>query len=289
MRKIRAWFLRLGSLFNGRRQEQEMSDEFESHLQMHMEDNLRAGLSPEEARRQALIKLGGLDQTKERYRDRQGVPMLETLMQDVRYAGRMLRKNPGFTVVAVLTLALGIGANTAMFSVIDAVILRPLPYKDPDRLVLIKERIPMVGPLPITVCAPDVIEFQRENTVFESVAAFRFGQSDLSGEAEPERVNADRVNANLFSLLGIQPVIGRTFTADEDQPGQHLAILSYGTWQHRFGLRPDVIGRTVTLDRVAYRVIGVMPQSFVFPLQAMNQGKAADLFVPMAFTKEELA
>ncbi|HEV2350546.1 MAG TPA: ABC transporter permease [Terriglobia bacterium] len=289
MRKLRALFLRLGGTFKRRWSERELADELESHLQMHIEDNLRAGSSAEEARRQALIKLGGLDQTKENVRDQRGIPMFETLMQDLHYGARMLRKNPGFTAVAILTLALGIGANTAMFSVVEAVVLRPLPYKDPEQLVLIKERIPLLGALPITVCAPDVIKFQRENHVFESVAGFRFRQADLSGGAEPQRVLADRVNANLFSLLGIQPVIGRTFTADEDQPGHQLAILSYGLWASRFGLTPEVLGRTVTLDRVPYTVIGVMPRSFVFPFPAMNQGKAADMFVPLAFTKDELS
>jgi putative ABC transport system permease protein len=276
-------------MFSKSRHEQEMADEFESHLQMHIEANVRAGMSPEEARRVALIRLGGLDQAKENYRDRRRLPMLEKLLQDIRYGARMLRKNPAFTTIAALTLALGIGANTAMFSVVNAVVLRPLPYKDPERLVLIKERIPMGGPSSIPVCAPDVIRFQRQNQVFDSVAAFRYRQADLSGGAEPERVLSDRVNANLFSTLGVQPVIGRTFTAEEDQPDHQLAILSYALWARRFGLSHEVIGKTVMLDRVPYKVIGVMPRNFIFPFRALNQGKEADLFVPMAFTKDELA
>src|SRR6266508_6721466 len=137
MRRLRAWFLRLAGLFNKERREREVAEELESHLQMHMEDNLRRGMTPEEARREALIKLGGIEQTKESYRDRRGLPMLETLMQDLRFSVRMLCKNPGFTAAAVLTLALGIGACTAIFSLINAALLRALPFPDSDRLVVL--------------------------------------------------------------------------------------------------------------------------------------------------------
>src|SRR5213596_1325739 len=137
MRKLREWILRFGGLFNKQRKDRDLDDEIESHLQMHIEDNLRRGMTPEEARREALIKLGGIEQTKESYRDRQGLPMLETLMQDLRFGVRMLHKNPGFTAVAVLTLALGIGANTAIFSLIDAALLKSLPVRDPEQLYLI--------------------------------------------------------------------------------------------------------------------------------------------------------
>lgn len=214
---------------------------------------------------------------------------MDSLLQDLRHSYRMLRNKPGFTAVAVLTLALGIGASTAIFSVVDAVILRPLPYSAPGRLVLVKERIPKVTPDPIPVCAADVVQFQRENHSFDSLAAFRFGQLDLAGGTAPQRVNVDRVSANLFSLLGDQPGVGRAFTSDEDRPGHLVAILSYGLWQRRFGGDSNIVGHTVALNRQPYTVIGVMPPTFVFPLPGMNQGDAADVFVPMAFTPEELA
>jgi putative ABC transport system permease protein len=210
------------------------------------------------------------------------------LGQYFRYAYHILRNQPGFTVLAVFTLALGIGASTAIFSLVDAVILRPLPYSAPDQLLLVKEWIPKATPDPIPVCAADVVQFQRENHTFESLAAFRGGQFDLSGGTEPQRVNVDRVNANLFSLLGVQPSLGRAFTADEDHPGHLVAVLSYGLWQRQFGADLNILGHTVTLDRQPYTVIGVMPRTFVFPLPGLQQGDASDLFVPMAFTPEEL-
>jgi len=287
------WFyilpLRIRTLFRRSRVEQELSEELCFHLEKLIEDKVAKGMTPEEGCYAALRELGGVEQIKEECRDMRRPNYLESSIQDLRYGLRMLAKNPGFTAVAVLTLALGIGANTAIFSVVDAVVLRPLPYKDPDRLVMVKERIPLVTPEPIPVCAPDVVQFQRQNQVFESVAAFRSGQFDLSGEGEPERITAERVNASLFSLLGVQPLVGRAFTADEDQPGHSLAILSYALWKRRFGANPDAVGRTVRLDRQAYTVIGVMPRSFVFPLRGMDQGDAADVFVPMAFTRDELS
>lgn len=210
------------------------------------------------------------------------------LFQDLRFSLRQLRKNPGFTAVAVITLALGIGANTAIFSVVYAVVLRPLGYTDPDQLVLVKELIPKASPDPIPVSAPDVIQLQHSRDLFSGVAAFAGVGFDLSGRTSPQRVIGERVNANLFSLLGIEPLLGRTFTTEEDQPGQRVAIMSYALWQRQFGSNANIIGQTVSLNRQPYIIIGVLPKTFEFPLPGMWQGDAADVFVPIAFTKDEL-
>jgi predicted permease len=276
------------NLLRKRAVEQALDDELRSSVEVLAQEKMQDGISQSVARREALIELGGIEQVKEEVRAIRAGRLLEDFARDARFAFRTLAKSPGFTTVAVLSLALGIGANTAIFSVVDAIVLRPLPYKDPSRLVMVKERIPMASPDPIPVCASDVAQFQRHNQVFESVAAFRSGQFDLGGSGEPERITAERVNANLFSLLGVQPMLGRTFTPEDDQPGHPVAILSYALWQRRFGADRGVIGRTVTLDRQPYTVIGVTPRRFVFPLHGMEQGDAADVFIPMAFTPEEL-
>jgi putative ABC transport system permease protein len=284
--KLRS-FLR--NLFSTHRVDADLDSEVHSHLAMLIDQNLRAGMSPEEAQRAARMELGGIEQVKEQVRDRRMGNWLHSVLFDFRFGVRQLRKNPGFTAVAILTLALGIGATTAIFGVVDAVILRPLPYNSPDGLVLVKERIPKVTPDPITVCAPDVVRFQRENHSFVSLAAFRGDQFDLAAGTEPQRVHVDRANVNLFSLLGAQPILGRVFAPEEDQPGHAVAILSYGLWQREFAGAPDIVGRSVSLNRQIYTVIGVMPATFIFPLSGMEQGDAADLFIPMAFTHDELA
>src|SRR5688572_22045483 len=178
MRKLREFVQRFGGLFNKQRKDRELDDEIESHVQMHIEDNLRLGMTPEEARRQALIKLGGAESTKEAYRDQRGLPWLETLWQDIRYGARMLRKNPGFTALAVLTLTLGIGANTAIFSIVNAVLLRPLPFSNGERIVLLDTYRTDSGRFSGGVSGPDFLDWQKENRVFEYMA-HSDGEDDL--------------------------------------------------------------------------------------------------------------
>src|SRR5215470_2548767 len=174
---------------------------------------------------------------------------MQTLWQDLRCGARMLMKRPGFTLITVVTLALGIGATTAMFSVVNGVLLRPLRYKEPDNLVLIKEKIPKIGQTPISLPAPDVLTFQRESRLFDGVAGFQETRMDMTGLGSPVRVGAARISWNGFELLGVAPMLGRAFTADEDQPGRYVAVLSYATWQQKFGGAPDILHRTLELDR----------------------------------------
>ncbi len=211
------------------------------------------------------------------------------VIQDLRYGLRMLGRNPGFTAVAVLTLALGIGANTAIFSVVNAVLLRPLPFKNPARLIAHYEGFPGMGYPKVGFSPPDYAIFAREQRSFVDIGAFRDDHVEISGQGEPERVIAARVSASLFPMLGAEPMLGRTFAPDEDAPGHEVAILSYELWQRRFGGDISVIGKTIELDRQAYAVIGVMPQDFKFPLPGpLQNGSPAALWVPMAFTSAEM-
>ncbi len=206
-------------------------------------------------------------------------------MQDLRYAIRMLLKKPGFTSIAVLALALGIGANTAIFSVVNAVLLRPLPYHQPDRMVMLWQKLGGATAYPQIPCsAPDYLDYRDQTQTLENVAAFTNASFTLRTPNGSERVSGTQVSANLFSLLGISPLRGRTFTTAEDQFGQdNVIVLSYGTWERRFGSDPDILGKTLVLDQKPRKVIGVMRKEFDFPIQGLMAGPASEFWVPIAF------
>jgi len=278
MRSMRAWLLRLGGLFGKERRDRELDAEMASHLEMHVDDNLRAGMTPEEARRQALIHLGGVEQTKESYRDRRGLPWLESLFQDIRFGLRVLRKNPGFTVVAILTLTLGIGANTAIFSVIDATLLDPIPLPQPDRLVSLFVTWPSFDHAAFSY--PNFLDVQRESRSFTGVEGWRVEWFSLTGAGEPEQLHGKMISSNLFSLLGIRPVLGRTFRPDEDRLGAApVAILSEALWKRRFGWRRDIIGQGIELNGKLYTVVGVVPADIHF--MRFQDSFFDDVFVPV--------
>ncbi len=199
----RAWYQRLGGLFHKRQSDLELAQELESHLQFHIEDNLRVGMTPEAARRDALLKLGGLEQTKEIYRDQRGIPLLESFLRDLRFAARLLRKDRAFAATAILTMALGIGANMAIFSVVNTVLLRPLPYPDEDRLVMVWEQNPHRGWFENIVSAANFLDWKKQNEVFTDMTAFESNYFNLTGENKPEDVAGERVTTNLMLLLGI--------------------------------------------------------------------------------------
>jgi predicted permease len=266
MRRLRAWFSRLGEVFRKRRREQELSREIESHLQLHIDDNLRAGMPQVQARKEALMKLGGIEQTKENYRERRGLPLLATLFQDARYAARVLQKNPGFTTIAVLTLALGIGANTAIFSLVNGALLRPLPFAIPGRLVGMTSYYPK---------GPFVLMRERSQTM-EVVANSDSAEFNLTGVDVPVRLTGSAVSANWFSVLGARTEMGRSFQSGEDQPGKDaFAILSYSLWQRQFRGDPNIVGHSILLDGVSREVVGVMPSDFHFP------SPKTELWVPL--------
>src|SRR5919205_3538904 len=225
----------LGRL-NRRRAEADPDEEIRAHLELETEQNIESGMSPEEARYAALRAFGNVALSKEDSRTMWGLRWLETLWQDLRYGARTLVKNPGFTAVAVFALALGIGANSAIFSVVNTVLLRPLPYKDPGRLVMVWEK-GNADEFPInSTSAANFIDWRDQNRVFEGVAVMRRASFNLTGVGEPVRVDGRRVSANMFRLLGVEPQLGRAFLPEEDAPGAAaVVILSHGLWQRRFG------------------------------------------------------
>jgi putative ABC transport system permease protein len=274
MRRLRAWCLRFAALFRKGRRDRELAEELESHLQLHVEDNLRSGMDPAEARRQALIKLGGIEQTKEKYRDRRGIPGLETGLQDLRFALRMLRKSPGFTIVALLTLALGIGANTAIFSVVNTVLLQPLPYPQPDRIVQLMRSFPERN-FP-SVSIPKFMVWRNQTQVFQDIAAFDHDSTDNLTEGDrPEEVAVLHASAGYFAVFAAPVAMGRTFTADEDRPGgPHVVVISNGLWRNRFNGDPNLVGKAITLGEGSYEVIGVLGSTFA-------PDQSADLWLPL--------
>ena len=268
MKTLRAMFLRLGSLFRKEQRDRELAEEIESHLQMHIDDNVRSGMTSEEARRQALIKLGGVESTKESYRDQRGFPLLEAFIQDLRFGARMLRRNPAFTAVAVLTLALGIGANSAIFSVVNAVLLKPLPYENGERLVVVKQGAPRSGFPDVGFSVPEILDYRAQNRSFDALVEYHSMAFILLGRKEPERVISGVVSWNFFDAFGVKPLLGRSFRADDEKPGAPaVLLLSYEYWIHSFGGDPTVVNKTFTMNDRLHTVIGVLPPLPQYPDQ----------------------
>jgi putative ABC transport system permease protein len=258
-------FFRVRSLFRRKAVEAELDDELRFHFEQQLEKYVNSGLTPAEALRRVRIEFGGIAQVKEECREARGVHMMENLFQDIRYGLRMLRKSPGFTVVALLTLALGIGANTAIFSVVYGVLLHPLPYQDPSRLVVLHETTPKVGT--VSVSYPNFLDWRAQSRAFSKMAAVASVAFNLagigSGLDQPENISGAAVSSNFLSMLGVRPVLGRNFDASQDQAGTPpVVLLSYPLWQSHFGGALNVLGRTVALDGHSYTIIGVLPPDF---------------------------
>lgn len=265
-RRMRAWVLRVAGLFNKSKRDRELSAEMESHLQLHIEDNVRAGMTPAQARREAIMKLGGVEQTKENYRERRGLPMLEVFWQDLRFGARMLRKNPGFTLVAVLTLALGIAANATIFSFVSAVLYKRPPVYEPDRVMVVygTSAAQGWGTSLNPVSAPNYFTWKRENRVFSDLAALEpYTSVNLTGKDDPERITANRATSNYFSVIGVAPELGRALANGEDQPGRdRVVLLDHTFWERKFGSDPNIVGKTIRLNGEEHAIIGVLPQRF---------------------------
>jgi predicted permease len=263
----------------------ELDDELRYHIEQQTEQNIRLGMSPEEARQAALKSFGGLEQAKERSRDVRGVRWIEDLWQDLCFGARMLAKHTGFTLVALLILALGIGANTAIFSVVHGVLLKPLPYPDPDRIVTVALTFPLREIELLR--ADDYLDWREQSQSFTRLAGYDMGDASLTGSGEAERLMLGRVSSNFFPLLGVKPLLGRDFRPEEDRPGgQSVALLSQRLWQRRFGSDPDIVGKTLTLDGAGFLVVGVVESGIRFPGGAgffeMAHQSDIDLWVPLA-------
>src|SRR5215475_8284113 len=272
-------WLRLLSLIRRGRNEREMEEEMRFHLEMQIEQNLAAGMAAEEAHYAARRQFGNQTWLKEASREMWSLNSIETLIQDFRFGARMLRKNPGFTTVAILTLALGIGANTAMFSAVDAVLIRPLPYVDAGRLVMIWDDTGQIGESKFFSTPAEWHEWRRHNTVFTDIAATQPGNLTISSDGDPEELQGRKVTANLWTVLGVRPLLGRVFTEDEDTQGARVVVISYALWQRRFGASPDVLGRKIMLNDRPHEVIGVMPREFYF-----MPARDIDIWIPTSFS-----
>jgi predicted permease len=286
MRTLRAWLLRFRGLFNKPQRDRELSAELDSHLRNNIEDNLRAGMTPEEARRQALIKLGGVEQTKENYRDRRGIPWFESLLQDLRYTFRTLRKDRAFAIFAILIVGLGIGASCTIFSVVNTLLLRPLPFRDPASLVWLANR-PTYGSNDLsgqTVQVGYLLDLRERSQSFSDLAAyFAFygvGDANLIGQGEPERLTNIPVSQNFFPVLGVQPILGRQFTAEESADnGPRAVMLSHSLWERRFASDPGIVGHSINLDGNLCTIVAVLPATFDFG-NIFAPGLHADLYSP---------
>lgn len=277
MRRLRAFLVRLRTLLRGQTAAPEISAELESHIQIHIDDLIRSGLSPTEARRRALISLGGLEQTRQALRDRSTLPGLESVAYDIRFALRQLHKSPGFTAVVILTLALGIGANTALFSIVNTVLLHPIDQPHPDQLVAVDASKPNFEHGSISW--PNFLDWQRDNRSFSSLAAYAHQGFVMTGSGDAERVRGNYVTANFFQTLGVQPLLGRVFAPGEDEVGRApLILLGGGFWARQYGANPNVIGKSITLDNRSYTIIGVIPASFDL---AFRDFLPEDIYIPI--------
>jgi len=282
MRRLIAWCSRLIGSIGGGRRDDEMRDELAFHLDMQEQLERRRGAGPEDARRRAAMRLGGADQVTESVRDQRGLPWVDQLRQDTVYAARMLRRDPGFTAVALLTLAIGISATATIFSLLDGVLLSPLPYPAPDRLVRIYESLPEVPTFPVR--KRTLLSYRHDNRTLDGIAGFTRADLQLSLEDRPEALRGLQVSANYFSVLGMGPALGRGFTWAEERSDAGVVVLSEALWRRRFEADPNLLGRQVRLSGRSFTVVGVMPARFEHvggSYRSFPQGQSVDVWWPL--------
>lgn len=267
------------ALIHKRTVEQELDNELQFHLDKDIAENIKSGMTAEDARYEALRAFGGIEKSKEEARDARGVRVIENILEDARYSLRLLTKSPAFTFVVLLTLALGIGANTAIFSFANGILLRPLPYPQSDRLVVLDETALKRGVNSMSVSYPNYLDWQQQNTVFEGIGAcYGTSRFALSGTGQPEELRGSYISHGLLEVLRVTPILGRTFTEAEDIDGQDgVVILGYDLWQRRFGGQPNILGQKILFNNFPRTVVGVMPPGFKFP-------EVSELWAPLALT-----
>ena len=282
MRRLQSISHRLRNLFHKDAVERETDQELHFHVERQIAEHAMAGMSPEEARHAALLEFGGVEQFKEECREARGVKRIESLLADLRYGFCTLRRSPGFTIVSVLTLALGIGANSAIFSMVNALLLHPYNFRNLDALVRVWEDRGIDEGYDARYIAPaDAEDLRSTNDVFEGLATYTVQSFGLGTEGDLQPILGCRVSANFFDVLGSTPAAGRLFGAAEEQPGaDQVAILSYGSWQRRFGGDSQLLGKTISLNSRVYTIIGIMPKDFDYPVPV-------ELWVPLALTPAE--
>lgn len=275
---------RLRMIFRKREVERDLEDELRLHVEMEAEELERAGMDPTRARREALRRFGGVERTKERVRDERGGRLVEDFLQDLRYGARSLRKSPGFSLSALLVLALGIGSATALFGVVDAVLLEPLPYPQSERLVRVWPASPTRGLDRTAFSYPDARDWRERAGTLDGMAYYTTSPGDyvyLGGDA-PMELSTEWVGGDFFRVLGVAPAAGRTLTPDDEEDHRMVAVLGWGAWQRLFGGDPSVVGRTLELDHRSFEVAGVMPQGFSYP-----EGEDVDLWVPITVIPQD--
>ena len=270
-------FSRIVSVFRSHKLDQDLDEELRSHMEMRAEDNMSAGMPAEEARLDARRRFGNPALIKESSRAQRIVLWVETVLQDARFGLRMLRRSPGFTLVAILTVALSIGATAAVFTVINSVLLRPLPYENPNRLIVIATFMPHENSE--VTASPHYAAFKNNSRILEDAGAYSPEDYNVSGAGEPERLHGTVATASFFSTLGIRPAMGRVFTAEEDKPGaEKVVVITHSLWQRHFNSDNGVVGKTILLDGVPHVIIGVLPRSFRFP----DSDLQPELIIPAA-------
>ena len=277
------------NLFHQEQADQHLEEEVSSYLQMLVDEKVQAGASPAEARRAALLEMEGVTQVKEKVRDVRSAALLHSLAQDVRYGARLMMKRPAFTLFALLTLAIGIGINTAIFSVVNAVLLEPLPYSDSSRLVIVWSQFKSAGLLRAPASGPALAELRSRSRLFHDFGGIWVGSGALTGEGEPEQIKLGQVTSNFFSVLGAKPALGRLFLPeDEGGRGAIVILLSDGLWRRRFGADPSIVGQTVRMSGATVTVAGVMPRDFelIFPADANVPGNI-QAWIPFPYPIEK--